>query len=126
MRAISIRAVKWTSDYQFASGLTSGGENTGLLAKYDLEESRRGLTKVKDPGRVERTKFSKAFPKADAYDVRGIDHDGARRRVRGWMFRSERSRITFMVTFDELRGAEDDDPELAVFRESFEDVVPGK
>jgi hypothetical protein len=126
VRAISVRAAKWGSDYVFPSGQTSGGENTSLLAKYDLEETRRGLAKLKDQGRVEKVKFSKAFAKADAYDARGTDRDGAFRRTQGWFFRSEKSRVTFLVSIDEYRGAPQDDPEVALFRESFEDVAPAK
>lgn len=124
LRQITVRAVNWADDYEFPSGLTAGGKNTLLLAKHDLTEARRGLAKVKRAGDVVKQRFSRAFSKADAYEVSGIDHDGALRTVRGWVFPSEHSEVTYLVTVDEFKGAAEDDPEFALFRDSFEDVTP--
>jgi hypothetical protein len=126
LRQITVRSVGWSSDYEFPSGLVAGGQNTSLLAKHDLTESRRGLARVKEAGRVEKARFSKTFPKADAYETSGIDHDGATRRIRGWVFRSSLNQVTYLVTIEEFRGADEDDPELEVFRDSFADVTPAK
>jgi hypothetical protein len=127
VRTITVRSMLWGGeDFVFPSGAEAGGENTSLLAKFDLAESRRSLAKVKSGGKVDKVRFSKAFLKTDGYDVAGTDHDGAQRRVRGWAFHSGQHKVSYLVTIEESRGAAEDDPELDVFLTSFADVSPAK
>jgi hypothetical protein len=83
---------------------------------------RRSFAKLKEPGRVSKKPFSKKFPRADAYEVSGTDHEGGFRRTRGWVFKSEKQKVTFMVNVDEFPRARADDPEWEVFKDGFADV----
>ena len=125
-RAIAVRVVQWGSDYKFPGGGVAGGENTQMLAKQDLEGFRRSFTKLKQQGHVEKSKFSKNFPRADAYEVYGTHLSGAYHRVRGWAMKSEKMKVSFLVTIEDFEEIREDGPELEIFRESFTDIPSKK